>query len=93
LAGRCDFLPPQLSGGERQRVAIARAVAGQAQLMLCDEPTGNLDSARGEEIIDLFEAMNHDGRTILIVTHDEHVASRARRRFEVRDGRVNEVDS
>lgn len=91
LAGRSDFLPTQLSGGERQRVAIARALAGQAQMLLCDEPTGNLDSARGQEIIDLFETMNAQGHTIIVVTHDEHVAGRARRRFNVLDGQVTEA--
>ncbi|MCL2737076.1 MAG: ABC transporter ATP-binding protein [Propionibacteriaceae bacterium] len=88
LSHRRDFYPTQLSGGEKQRVAIARALAGQAQLLLCDEPTGNLDSARGEEIIDLFERMNLDGHTIVVVTHDDAVARRARRCFHVRDGHV-----
>ena len=90
LSERADFMPPQLSGGEQQRVAIARALAGQAGLMLCDEPTGNLDSARSGEIMDLFEAMNRDGHTILIVTHDDRVASRAKRCFHVIDGHVAE---
>src|SRR5690349_19796248 len=75
LAPRADFLPTKLSGGERQRVAIARAIMGSPSLLLCDEPTGNLDSTNSEAVLDLFEQLNNDGLTLAVVTHDETVAS------------------
>jgi putative ABC transport system ATP-binding protein len=90
LGHRAGFRPSQLSGGERQRVAIARALAGRPKVLLCDEPTGNLDSRRAEEIVELFEQMNASGFTIVIVTHDESLARRAGRRIAVRDGYVSE---
>ncbi|MDR1151426.1 MAG: ABC transporter ATP-binding protein [Bifidobacteriaceae bacterium] len=92
LTHRVDFLPSHLSGGERQRVAIARALAGSPKVLLCDEPTGNLDSHRAAEIIDLFEAMHADGLAVVVVTHDEDVAARASRRLHVRDGQVTVSD-
>lgn len=88
LAHRAHFLPSRLSGGERQRVAIARAIMGSPSLLLCDEPTGNLDSKTTESILDLFEQLNHDGLTLVIVTHDENVSSRASRRVHMVDGRL-----
>jgi macrolide transport system ATP-binding/permease protein len=86
LSHRRDFLPMQLSGGERQRVAIARALAGSPSLLLCDEPTGNLDSKSSAALLDLFEKLNQDGLTLVIVTHDEKVAKRAARRVHIVDG-------
>ena len=93
LAHRADFLPGKLSGGERQRVAIARALLGSPSLLLCDEPTGNLDSKSSASILDFFEQLNADGLTLAIVTHDENVASRARRRVHMVDGALTEVVS
>jgi macrolide transport system ATP-binding/permease protein len=86
LSHRRDFLPMQLSGGERQRVAIARALVGSPSLLLCDEPTGNLDSKSSAALLDLFEKLNQDGLTLVIVTHDEKVAKRATRRVHIVDG-------
>jgi macrolide transport system ATP-binding/permease protein len=86
LAHRVDFLPSKLSGGERQRVAIARALAGSPSLLLCDEPTGNLDSKTSAGILDLFEKLNRDGVTLVVVSHDENVARRASRRVHIVDG-------
>jgi macrolide transport system ATP-binding/permease protein len=86
LAHRADFLPSKLSGGERQRVAIARALVGSPSLLLCDEPTGNLDSKTSAAILDFFETLNDDGLTLAVVTHDETVAMRASRRVHIVDG-------
>jgi macrolide transport system ATP-binding/permease protein len=91
LAHRADFLPSKLSGGERQRVAIARALVGSPSLLLCDEPTGNLDSKSSASILDFFEQLNADGLTLAIVTHDENVARRARRRVHIIDGALTET--
>jgi len=88
LGHRADFLPMKLSGGERQRVAIARALVGSPSLLLCDEPTGNLDSKSTASLLDLFESLNRDGLTLVVVTHDERVASRATRRVHIVDGRL-----
>ncbi len=90
LAHRADFLPIKLSGGERQRGAIARALVGSPSLLLCDEPTGNLDSKTSAEILDFFAELNADGLTLAIVTHDENVARRARRRVHIVDGALTE---
>jgi macrolide transport system ATP-binding/permease protein len=86
LSHRADFLPPKLSGGEKQRVAIARALVGSPSLLLCDEPTGNLDSKSSAAILDLFETLNEEGHTLIVVTHDENVAGRATRRLYMADG-------
>lgn len=88
LAHRADFLPSKLSGGERQRVAIARALMGSPSLLLCDEPTGNLDSKNTESILDFFTELNKDGMTIVVVTHDENVARRGSRRVNTKDGEL-----
>ncbi len=92
LGHRAEFLPTKLSGGERQRVAIARALAGNPRLLLCDEPTGNLDSATTAAILDLFEELNAQGATILMITHAAEVAERARRRVGIVDGVLTEAD-
>jgi macrolide transport system ATP-binding/permease protein len=86
LSHRADFLPAKLSGGERQRVAIARALVGSPSLLLCDEPTGNLDSKSTASILDLFQDLNEEGLTLVVVTHDENVAQRAARRVHMVDG-------
>src|SRR5215212_3465109 len=93
LGHRVEFMPTKLSGGEKQRVAIARALVGAPSVLLCDEPTGNLDSKSGAEILDLFESLNGQGLTLVIVTHDENVAKRARRRVHVIDGRLTEISN
>lgn len=86
LRDRADFLPTKLSGGERQRVAIARALVGSPSLLLCDEPTGNLDSKSTASILDLFESLNAKGLTLIVVTHEENVARRAGRQVHIIDG-------
>jgi macrolide transport system ATP-binding/permease protein len=91
LSHRADFLPTKLSGGEKQRVAIARALMGSPSLLLCDEPTGNLDSKSSADLLDLFEALNRQGLTLIIVTHDEKVAKRAGRRVHIIDGTLTDV--
>lgn len=88
LSHRVDFLPTKLSGGEKQRVAIARALVGSPTLLLCDEPTGNLDSKATADLLDLFARLNEQGLTLIIVTHDENVANRAGRRVHIIDGRL-----
>jgi len=90
LAGKEDRLPSQLSGGESQRVAIARALVHDPPVLLADEPTGNLDSATGEQILDLFASLHARGKTVLMVTHNPANLARATRSLRLRDGRVEE---
>jgi putative ABC transport system ATP-binding protein len=86
LRHRVDALPTTLSGGERQRVAIARALVHRPSLLLCDEPTGNLDSQNAATVLDLFDELNDDGFTIVVITHDPNVARRASRTVTMADG-------
>ncbi len=88
LADRIHHKPNELSGGERQRVAIARAIVNNPSIILADEPTGNLDSKTGAEILDLFDRIHRKGNTIIVVTHDPEVAARAERIIHLRDGRI-----
>ena len=86
LADRMKFYPNQLSGGQRQRIAIARAMAGDPALLLADEPTGALDSASGEQVMELFSRLNQEGATIIMITHEQAIADHANRMMYIRDG-------
>ena len=90
LADRAAHKPSELSGGQRQRVSVARALANDPEIILADEPTGNLDTKSGAEILDLFENLNVRGKTLIFVTHDINLASHARRIIRLLDGQINE---
>ena len=93
LSDRMNHEPNQLSGGQRQRVAVARAIVTNPVIILADEPTGNLDTKTGEEIISLFRELNSQGRTIIIVTHEPDVAKYCTRQIHIRDGRIIDTGS
>lgn len=93
LKDRMKHKPSELSGGQRQRVAVARALVNEPEILLADEPTGNLDSRTGEDIMDLFDTLYHAGQTIILVTHETHIANRAHRHVQLHDGVVTQDHS
>ena len=90
LSDRINFVPNQLSGGQKQRVAIARATVNQPMILLADEPTGALDSKSSAQVMDLFTTLNQEGVTVIMITHDSHVAGFAKRRVDIFDGEISE---
>lgn len=90
MSERLKHYPNQLSGGQKQRVAIARALVNDPAIILADEPTGNLDSKTGEEALELLKKLNNQGRTVIIVTHDNNVAKAAKRMVRIKDGKITE---
>ncbi len=92
LGDRLEFMPNQLSGGQCQRVAIARAIVSNPKLLLADEPTGTLDTASGEQVMEIFETLNRDGVTVLMITHEPSIAACARRVLKIRDGVLHPME-
>ena len=92
LEGRAEHLPSELSGGERQRVAMARALANDPEIILADEPTGNLDSKSGTEIMKIFVELNKNGKTVVVITHDQIIASHAKKIVKIKDGEIIRSD-
>ena len=88
LGNRVEHLPSQLSGGERQRVAIARALINDPEIILADEPTGNLDTKRGAEIIEIFKELNKEGRTVIMIKHDQNIAKKSKKIIRIKDGKI-----
>ncbi|MBA1334203.1 MAG: ABC-type antimicrobial peptide transport system, ATPase component [Firmicutes bacterium] len=91
LGDRLHHRPAELSGGQQQRVAIARAIVGEPAIILADEPTGNLDSASGKEVMELLQRLNRDGATLIVITHDLEIAQKAERQIFIRDGVMTEA--
>ena len=91
IADRAEALPTRLSGGQRQRVAIARAIVGRPRILLCDEPTGNLDSTTTASILELLGALYDEGLTIIVITHDAGVAAWAERNVRIADGQIQDA--
>ena len=91
LEKRLYHRPGQMSGGQQQRVAIARAIAARPPVILADEPTGNLDSQSGQEVMEILKSLNREGRTVILITHDDKIAAQAKRKIQIQDGKLVEM--